>query len=205
MCFDQEDSQIHQERIRWDLGRVENKIDHLTTMAEEEVRCGLREQREEYTHKQRGQKKPMKIKKSRTRKHSTGLTISHADKETLIHVRRLHVVIYGGIQVQPNGTCYAHGISRVPEHGFSEKKAGMDRLDRVSNVRKIDGRENSWRNDTELHRMRVVEQSKRVQEMDEIGPRNVGTCDASRAFLSRPNNDPNRFCLNLNWNKSIED
>ena len=81
----------------------------------------------------------------------------------------------------------------------------MDRLDGVSNVRKINERENSWQNDTKLHRMRAVDQSKRVQEMDEIGSRNVGTCDASRTFLSRPNDDPNRCCSNPNWNKSVED
>ena len=53
--------------------------------------------------------------------------------------------------------------------------------------------------------MCVVEQSKRVQEMNEIGPRNVGTFDANHAFLSRPNNDPNRFCSNPNWNALIEE
>ena len=53
--------------------------------------------------------------------------------------------------------------------------------------------------------MRVVEQSKWVQEMNEVGPRNVGTVDANQAFLSRPVNDPNIFCSNLNWNNSIED
>ena len=53
--------------------------------------------------------------------------------------------------------------------------------------------------------MRVKEQTKRVQEMNEIGPRNVGTFDANVSFLSRPNNDPNRFCSNPNWNASIEE
>ena len=90
-------------------------------------------------------------------------------------------------------------------HMASQKKAGIDRLDEVSNVRKIGKRETSLRNDTGLHRTRVVEQSKRVQEIYEIGPRNVGTCDASRAFLSRPKYDPNRFSSNPNSNASIEE
>ena len=58
--------------------------------------------------------------------------------------------------------------------------------------------EDSLQNDTELHRMLVVEQSKRVQEMNKLGPRNVGTFDANHASLSRPNNDPTRFCSNPN-------
>ena len=60
-------------------------------------------------------------------------------------------------------------------HMASQKKAGMDSLDGVSRVRKIEehGRkpridEDSLQNDTELHRMRVVEQFKRVQEMNKL-------------------------------------
>jgi hypothetical protein len=53
--------------------------------------------------------------------------------------------------------------------------------------------------------MRVEEQTKRVQEMNEIVPRNVGTCDVKQAFLSRPIDDPNKFCSNPKWNASIEE
>ena len=88
----------------------------------------------------------------------------------------------------------------------------MDRLDGVSHVRKIEehGRkprndENSLRNDTELHRICVVEQFKRVKKWDKIGPRNVGTFDAKQAFLSRLIDDSNRFYSNPNWNTSIEE
>ena len=63
----------------------------------------------------------------------------------------------------------------------------------------------SLQNDTKLHRMRVEERSKGVQEMNKIEPRNLGTFDVNQAFLSRPNNDPNRFCSNPNWNASIEE
>ena len=41
--------------------------------------------------------------------------------------------------------------------------------------------------------------------MNEIGPGNVGTFDAKQVFLSRPIDGPNRFCLNPNWNASIEE
>ena len=71
----------------------------------------------------------------------------------------------------------------------------MDRLDGVCHLRKIEERgreprnedrfmknEDSLQNDTKTHRMRVVEQSKWVQEMNEVGPRNVGTVDVNQAF-----------------------
>ena len=65
--------------------------------------------------------------------------------------------------------------------------------------------ENSLQNDTKLHRMHVEEQTKRVQEMNKIGPKNVGKFGAKQAFLSMPIDDPNRFCSNPNWNASIEE
>ena len=61
--------EIIQEKLKQDFERVENKLDHLTTMAEVEARRGLRERKLEYVRKQGGQKKPMKIKRSRNRKH----------------------------------------------------------------------------------------------------------------------------------------
>ena len=67
----------------------------------------------------------------------------------------------------------------------------------------IKNNEDSLQNDTKLHKMRVVEQTKRVQEMNKIGPWNVGTCDAKQDFLSMPIDDPNRFSLNPNLNASI--
>ena len=45
ICFGRKDSQNHQERIRRDLGHVENKIDHLTTRSEAEAWRGLRERK----------------------------------------------------------------------------------------------------------------------------------------------------------------
>ena len=54
LCFEKEDSEIYQEKLKRDVERVENKIDHLTTMAEGEARRGLRKQREECIRKQRG-------------------------------------------------------------------------------------------------------------------------------------------------------
>ena len=97
----------------------------------------------------------------------------------------------------------------------SQQKANKDRLDGLCHLRKVEERgripvrfhknenlfknnEDSLRNDTKLHRMRVEEQMKRVQEMNNIGPRNVGTFDAKQAFLSRLINDPNRFYSNPN-------
>ena len=60
--------EIIQEKLKRDVERVENKIDHLTTMAEAEAQRGLRERKAEYLRKQGGQKKLMKIKRSRNRK-----------------------------------------------------------------------------------------------------------------------------------------
>ena len=104
----------------------------------------------------------------------------------------------------------------------SQQKASKDRLDGLCHLRKVKERgtipiilhrnENWFKNNedslqiyTKLHRMRVEEQTKRVQEMNKIGPRNIGTFDAKQAFLSRPINDQNRFCSNPNWNASIEE
>ena len=69
MCLGQKDLHIHQERSRRDRGRVEKQIDHLITMVEGEMRRGLCERREECICKQRGQNKPMEIKRSSNRKH----------------------------------------------------------------------------------------------------------------------------------------
>ena len=87
----------------------------------------------------------------------------------------------------------------------------MDRLDKVCHLRKIEERgrkpinkdrfmnnEDSLQNDTKIHRMHVVEQSKWVQEMNGVGPRNVSNVDANQAFLNRSINNPNRFCSNPN-------
>ena len=42
--------------------------------------------------------------------------------------------------------------------------------------------------------------------MNQIGPRNVGTCDVKQAFLSIPiNKNPNKFCSNPNQNVLIEE
>ena len=104
----------------------------------------------------------------------------------------------------------------------SQQKASKDRLDGLCHLRKAGERgripvrlhrnehwfknnEDSLQHNTKLHRMRVEEQAKRVQEMNEIGPRNVGTFDAKQAFLSRQIDDPNRYCSNPNWNASIEE
>ena len=104
----------------------------------------------------------------------------------------------------------------------SQQKASKDRLDELCHLRKVKGRgripmrryrnenwfnnkEDSFQNDTKLHRMCAEEQTKRVHEMNELGPRNVGTLDAKQASLSRPNNNPNRFCLTPNLNASVEE
>ena len=52
-------------------------------------------------------------------------------------------------------------------------------------------------NYTELHRMCVAEQTKWVQDMDDVGPTNVGT-----AYLVRQINDPSKFCRILNNKKN---
>ena len=53
LCYDQEDLQIRQERMKQDFEHIENKINHLTTMAEEEARRGLRKRKMEYLRKQK--------------------------------------------------------------------------------------------------------------------------------------------------------
>ena len=64
--------------------------------------------------------------------------------------------------------------------------------------------EDSLQNDTKTHRMRVVEQSKWVQGMNKVGPRNVGTVDVNLAYLVRPINDPSKFCQIPNNKKTTE-
>ena len=53
--------------------------------------------------------------------------------------------------------------------------------------------------------MHVAEQTKWVQDMNEVGPKNVGTISASQAYLVRPINDPSKFCQIPNYKKSVED
>ena len=69
MSHDQTDLRIYQGRITRNLGRIENKIDHLTTMTEGDMRRGLRKQKLKYERQQKVQKKPIKIKRSRNRKY----------------------------------------------------------------------------------------------------------------------------------------
>ena len=52
LCFDKEDSEIHQEKLKRDVERIEDKIDHPTTMAEGEAGRVLRERKMEYLRKQ---------------------------------------------------------------------------------------------------------------------------------------------------------
>ena len=54
----------------------------------------------------------------------------------------------------------------------AQKKANMDKLDGVCHLRKD---EDSLRNNTELYRMQVAEQTKWGQDFDDVGPMNVGT------------------------------
>ena len=84
----------------------------------------------------------------------------------------------------------------------SQQKASKDRLDGLCRLRKTKehGRtplrlhrnenwfmknEDSLQNDTKLQGMRLEEQTKRAQEMNKVGPRNVDTFDAKQTFLSR--------------------
>ena len=84
-------------------------------------------------------------------------------------------------------------------------KDGLDRLDSVSRLRKIDEPvrvyveanwdnvvSNFWtiqnqeanRNATEMHLRRVQEQTNVVVEINKVGPGNVGTVDVKQAFLT---------------------
>ena len=65
MSLDQTDSRLYQIRTIGNLGHLENKIDHVITMTEGEVRRGLRKQKLEYERQQQHEKKPIKVKRSR--------------------------------------------------------------------------------------------------------------------------------------------
>ena len=97
-CFDQKDLRLYQARTSRNLGRSENKVDHLIKMTEGEVRRGLRE------HKNLNMSVSNRARKSQSRSRGQGtgrvntnqspessmsLTTNHVDKETCIHVRRL--------------------------------------------------------------------------------------------------------------------
>ena len=77
----------------------------------------------------------------------------------------------------------------------SQQRASKDRLDELCHFSKVEERgripmqlhrkehwfknnEDSLQNDIKVHRMCVKEQTKRVQEINKIGLRNIGTCDA---------------------------
>merc|ERR1712086_788199 len=79
----------------------------------------------------------------------------------------------------------------------AQKKADMDKLEGVCHLRKD---EDSLRNDTELYRMQVAEQTKRGQDFDDVGPTNVGA-----AYLVRQINDPSKMCKIPNYKKTTEE
>ena len=204
--FEKEDSEIILKKLKRDVERCEDKLDHLNTMAGAEAWRGLRERKEEYLRKQGGQKKPIKIKRSRYRKHharrfngtnskSRGLRNAHTcEKVSCAYI--MQELEYNKAGLARHKSCEEF------LHLASEKKAGMDRLDEVCHLRK---NEDSLQNDTELHRMCVAEQTKWVQDMNEVGPKNVGTISASQAYLVRPINDPSKFFQIPNYKKSVED
>jgi hypothetical protein len=176
-CFDQKDSHLYQARNNRSLGRLENKVDHLITMAEGEVRRSLREQKLEYERQQHSKRKPIKINRARYRKRryqseprkfngpnhkSRGQRNGHTcEKASCKHVM-------DEIRYNMAG-CAEH----MPYDQFlrvaSQQKTGMDRLDGVCYLREVKERgriptrvhrkenwlknnEDSLRNDTKLHR-----------------------------------------------------
>ena len=60
-CFDQKDSRLYQARTSRNLGRLENKVDHLIIMTKGDVRRSLREQKLKYERQQQHKKKPIKV------------------------------------------------------------------------------------------------------------------------------------------------
>ena len=70
MEFERHDTESLLKMLKRDIERSEDKLDHLTTMAEKETRRCLRERKEEHLRKQGGQKKPMK-----SRDQDTGNTV----------------------------------------------------------------------------------------------------------------------------------
>ena len=161
MEFEKQDSEIILKKLKRDVERVEDKLDHPNTMAEAEARHGLRERKLEFLRKQGGQKKPMKIKRSRIRKHrarrfngtnskSRGLRNAHTCEKASC-----------GYMMQElkynNAGLAGHMSYEAFLHLASQKNTRIDRLDGVCHLRKD---EDSLQNDTELYRMHVAEQTK---------------------------------------------
>ena len=161
LCFDKEDSERLLKKLKRDVERCEDKLDHLNTMAEAEARRDLRKRKIEYLRKQGGQKKPMKIKRSRNRKH--GARRFNGTNSKSRGLRNAHTCEKGSYGYMMQELQYnkagRNGHMSYEEflHLASRKKAGMDRLDGVCHLRKD---EDSLRNDTKLHRTRVAEQTK---------------------------------------------
>ena len=160
----------------------------------------MRERKEEHLRKQGGQKKPMKIKRSRNRKRrarrcnatnngSRGMRNAHSCEKASC-----------GYMMQELKYNKAGLSGHMSYNDFllaaAQKKADMDKLDGVCHLRKD---EDSLRNDTESYRMQVAEQTKWGQDYDDVGPTNVGT-----AYLVRPINDPSNFCQISNCKKTTE-
>ena len=65
MSHDRTDVSLYQTRTSRHLGHLENKLDHVITLTEGEVRRGLRKQKHEHECQQQGKKKPTNIKRSK--------------------------------------------------------------------------------------------------------------------------------------------
>ena len=146
MSHDQTDLRIYQGRIISNLGRIKNKIDHLTIMTEGEIRHGLREQKLEYERQQQGQKKPIKIKRSKSRKHRYQLGPrkfngpNHKSRgQRNIHSCEKASCKYSMEEFKYNQDGFAE---HLPYDEFlrvaSQQKASKDRLDGLCRLRKTE-------------------------------------------------------------------
>jgi len=184
--FEKQDAEKAVRKLQRTAERTEDKIDHLTTMAEKEMRRCLRERKEEHLRKQGGQKKSVMIKRSRNRKRrsrrfngSRGMRNAHSCEKASC-----------GYMMQELKYNKAGLSGHMSYNDFllaaAQKKAEMDKLDGVRHLRKD---EDSLRNDTESYRMQVAEQTKWGQDYDEVGPTIGGT-----AYLVRQINEPSKMC-----------
>ena len=147
MSHDQTDSRIYQGILIRNLGRIENKINLLTTVTEGEMRHGLHKRRLEYVRQQQGQKEPTKIKRLRSRTHwyrkfNRTNRKSHGQRNT--HSCEKASCKYSMEEFKYNQDGFAE---HMPYYEFlhmaSQKKVRMDRLkegvarERLKNVGKF--------------------------------------------------------------------
>ena len=131
--YEKQDTERVLKKLKRTVERTEDKIDHLTTMAEKETRRCLRKSKEEHIRKQGCQKKPMKIKRSRYRKHRARR--SNGTNNRSRGMRNAHTCEKASCGYMMQELQYNKaGLAGHMSYGefllvTSQKKASMDRLD----------------------------------------------------------------------------